>query len=212
MNTCTVFKSAAGVNHREPLPDSCGFGRRVIPSSAFTLCGASSTEARARRRRGSANARGALGVSSPRRRDFCRPRAGDPRKSKRSSRQLLAMNSSSAGDHTLLTASGATIATAVAPESSLESRSQRTVDSLVGVGRGRRHQRCMIGRTVSSPTNTIMPPGCSPAWRPPRSGTRPPRRDRKPHTANHSAASDRRDSSASPAAPQPDRWPRAWPG
>ncbi len=37
--------------------------------------------ARAGRRRGSANARGALCVSSPGRRDFCRPRAGDPRKS-----------------------------------------------------------------------------------------------------------------------------------
>jgi hypothetical protein len=37
------------------------------------------------------------------------------------------MNSSSAGDHTLLTASGATIATAVAPESSLASRFEGSI-------------------------------------------------------------------------------------
>ena len=68
-----------------------------------------------------------LGRILARRRDFCRPRAGEPRKSNALSPQLLAMNSSSAGDHTLLTASGATIATAVAPESSLASRFEGSI-------------------------------------------------------------------------------------
>ena len=50
-------------------------------SIASALCLATPPEARTGRQRGSANARGALGVSSPRRRDFCRPRAGDSRQS-----------------------------------------------------------------------------------------------------------------------------------
>ena len=73
-----ILPAAAFAYRRHRVAVESSVGRGILPAAASARrVPPRWVSPRTGEVRGSANARGALGVSSPRRRDFCRPRAGD---------------------------------------------------------------------------------------------------------------------------------------